>query len=90
MTEQPERFGRGCYTVGSPCGAGSRCPQCPGETPRPLTPVNPPTAIRAVEDEVAELSLEVGLHLQQLEAQHLRVDGSANGRPSRLAAKSRV
>jgi hypothetical protein len=33
------------------------------------------TALRAVEDEVFELALEVGLHLQELEPKHLGVDG---------------
>ena len=32
------------------------------------------TALRAVEDKVLELALEVGLHPQELEAEHLRVD----------------
>jgi hypothetical protein len=32
------------------------------------------TALRAVEGEVLELALEIGLHLQELEAEHLRVD----------------
>jgi hypothetical protein len=31
-------------------------------------------AIRAVEDEVFKLPLEVGLHLEELKAEHLRVD----------------
>ena len=32
-------------------------------------------ALRAVEREVLELAFEVGLHLQELEPEHLRVDG---------------
>jgi hypothetical protein len=32
------------------------------------------TALRAVEGEVLEFAFEVGLHLQELEAKHLRVD----------------
>jgi hypothetical protein len=31
-------------------------------------------ALRAVEGEVLELAFEVGLHLQELEPEHLRVD----------------
>jgi hypothetical protein len=38
-------------------------------------PMNVETALRAVEGEVLELALEVGLHLQELEPEHLRVDG---------------
>lgn len=37
-------------------------------------PVNRPPAISTVEDELAELSLEIGLHVEQLQAEHLRVD----------------
>lgn len=32
-------------------------------------------ALRAVEDEVFKLTFEVGLHLEELEPEHLRVDG---------------
>ena len=32
-------------------------------------------ALRTVEREVLELALEVGLHLQELEPEHLRLDG---------------
>src|SRR4029450_7867899 len=32
-------------------------------------------APRAVEDEVLKLALEISLHLQELEPEHLRVDG---------------
>jgi hypothetical protein len=32
-------------------------------------------ASRAVENEVLQLTFEVGLHLQELESEHLRVDG---------------
>ena len=31
-------------------------------------------ALRAVEDKVLKLTFEIGLHLQELQAQHLRVD----------------
>jgi hypothetical protein len=31
-------------------------------------------ALRAVEDEVLKLTFEIGLHLQELEPEHLRVD----------------
>jgi hypothetical protein len=34
-----------------------------------------PTAICAVEYEITEASFEVGLHLQQLKPQHLRLQG---------------
>ena len=37
--------------------------------------MNEPTAVRAVQDERAEIALEVGLHFQELEPEHLRVDG---------------
>jgi hypothetical protein len=60
--------------AGSPCGAGSRCAQCPGDTPSPRHPMNVEAALGAVEGEVLELALEVGLHLQELEPEHLRVD----------------
>ena len=33
------------------------------------------TALLAVEGEVLEFALEVGLHLEELESEHLRVDG---------------
>jgi hypothetical protein len=36
--------------------------------------MNVEAAPGAVEGEILELALEVGLHLQKLEAQHLRVD----------------
>ena len=32
-------------------------------------------ALRAAEDKVLELTFEIGLHLQELEPQHLGVDG---------------
>ena len=32
-------------------------------------------ALRAVEGEVLELTLQIGLHLEELEPEHLRVDG---------------
>jgi hypothetical protein len=38
-------------------------------------PMNAETALRAVEDEILELALEVGLHPQEFEPEHLRVDG---------------
>ena len=41
----------------------------------PRDPVHVEAALRAVEDEVLELAFEVGLHPQELEAEHLRVDG---------------
>ena len=31
-------------------------------------------ALRAVEDELPELAFEIGLHIQKLEPQHLRVN----------------
>lgn len=36
--------------------------------------MNRPAAVRAVEDEQPELALKIGLHLQELEAQHLRLE----------------
>ena len=41
----------------------------------PRDPMNVEAALRAVEGEVLKLTLEVGFHLQELEAEHLRVDG---------------
>jgi hypothetical protein len=38
-------------------------------------PVNVEAALGAVENEVLKLALEIGLHLQELEPEHLRVDG---------------
>jgi hypothetical protein len=38
-------------------------------------PMNVEAALRAVEREVLELAFEIGLHLQELKPQHLRVDG---------------
>jgi hypothetical protein len=37
-------------------------------------PVNVQAALRAVEAEVLQLAFEVGLHLQELEPEHLGVD----------------
>lgn len=37
--------------------------------------MNVEAALRAVEGEILELALEVGLHLKELESEHLRVDG---------------
>jgi hypothetical protein len=42
-------------------------------------PVNVEPALRAVEDEVLELSLEISLHLQELQAEHLGVDDQRIG-----------
>jgi hypothetical protein len=38
-------------------------------------PMHVEAALGAVEGEVLELALEVGLHLQEFKAEHLRVDG---------------
>jgi hypothetical protein len=38
-------------------------------------PMHVETAFRAVEGEVLKLTLEIRLHLQELQAEHLRVDG---------------
>jgi hypothetical protein len=38
-------------------------------------PVNVEAALGSVENEVLKLALEIGLHLQELEPEHLRVDG---------------
>jgi len=38
-------------------------------------PVNVEAALGAVENEVLKLALEIGLHLQELEPEHLRADG---------------
>jgi hypothetical protein len=48
-----------------------------------------PTAIGAVQHELSKFPFEVGLHLQHLEAQHLRLDGDlmravATGESSRV------
>lgn len=45
-----------------------------GRRPETRDPVDRPAAVGAVEDEPAELPLEVGLHLDQLQPQHLGVD----------------
>jgi len=42
--------------------------------PETAHPVDVQTAPRAVDREVLKLAFEVGLHLEQLEPQHLRVD----------------
>lgn len=57
--------------------------------PEPGYPMNRSAAIRTVEDELAELALEVGLHVQELEPQHLRVDGQRMG-PVEAGVKSLV
>lgn len=38
-------------------------------------PVNPFPARCAVKDEPTEFSFEIGLHVQQLKAEHLRLEG---------------
>jgi hypothetical protein len=53
--------------------------QWPGETPRPATQCTGLAAARAVEHQLPELSLEVGLHLQELEPHHLRVNRNRMG-----------
>jgi hypothetical protein len=45
-----------------------------GGDAEPRDPMHVEAALRAVEDEVLELALEVGLHLQELKSEHLRVD----------------
>jgi hypothetical protein len=54
----------------------------------PSDPVHPPSAGRAIEHELAELPLEVALHVQKLEAKHLRMErdvvGVAESRVERL------
>jgi len=54
----------------------------------PGNPVHGPAARRTVQDEVSELSLEVGFHLEQLLAQHLRLEchrvGTVEARGDRL------
>jgi hypothetical protein len=45
-----------------------------GRHAEPRHPMHVEAALRAVEGEVLELALEVGLHLQELEPEHLRVD----------------
>lgn len=45
-------------------------------------------AIRAVEGEVLKLALEVGLHLEQLNPQHLGVDHEWTDRPRPTAIAS--
>ena len=53
----------------------------PSGLPRPKTvnPVHRLAAARAVEHQLPEFSLEVGLHLQELEPQHLRVNRNRMG-----------
>jgi hypothetical protein len=48
-------------------------PVCPvtRSDPEPRDPMHVETALRAVEDRVVKLALEVGLHLQELKPQHL-------------------
>src|SRR4029453_16981203 len=46
-----------------------------GCDPEPADPMHVQAALRTVEDEDLELALEIGLHLQELEPEHLRVDG---------------
>jgi hypothetical protein len=41
--------------------------------------VDKATALRAVKDQLAELPFEIGLHVQQFEAKHLRVNGERVG-----------
>jgi hypothetical protein len=50
-----------------------RAPNVPAE-PRSQRPSGPPVAALAVEDPPPELGLQVGLHLEQLEAEHLRLE----------------
>jgi hypothetical protein len=45
-----------------------------GRDPEPQDPVNVEAAFGAVEREVLELAFEIGLHLEELKPQHLRVD----------------
>jgi len=45
-----------------------------GRDPQSGDPMNESAARRAVEDEVAELALEVSFHAEKFEAEHLRVD----------------
>jgi hypothetical protein len=46
-----------------------------GGDAEPLDPMHVETALRAVQRPRLELALEVGLHLQKLKPEHLRVDG---------------
>lgn len=50
-----------------------------GSAPEARDPMNRPPAIRAVENELTELPLEVGFHAEKLEAQHLGADGDLMG-----------
>jgi hypothetical protein len=45
-----------------------------GRHAEPADPMHVETTPGAVEGEILELALEVGLHLQELEPEHLRVD----------------
>jgi hypothetical protein len=47
----------------------------PGLDSQSAHPMHVQAASRAVENEVLQLTFEVGLHLQELESEHLRVDG---------------
>ena len=50
-----------------------------GRDPVARHPVHCLAAARAVEHEPSEIALEVGLHLQKLEAKHLRLEGDGVG-----------
>jgi hypothetical protein len=72
-------FGRGHpplellgQTAGSPCGAGRVRPTA-RDDPEAADPMHVQAALRAVEGEVLELALQIGLHLEQLQSEHLRV-----------------
>lgn len=50
-----------------------------GQNPDSRYPVDCLAAARAVEHELSQIALEVGLHLQELEAKHLRLVGDGVG-----------
>lgn len=50
-----------------------------GSRPQACDPPYGPTTDRAVEDEPTEFALKVGLHLEELEAERLRVDREGMG-----------
>jgi len=62
--------------------------QCPGGNAEPGDPMHGPAARGAVKDQLPKLAFKIDLHVQELEPQHLRVDGermrAAKGPPREL------
>jgi len=57
----------------APCGAGSRCAPITGSDAEATHPMHVQAVLGAIERQRAEFAFEVGLHLEQLQAKHLRV-----------------